>query len=121
MKQLKDIVLTGFLALLAFTACTEEKLIDERPMETGTVSISFSTEGVETKEWICMAKPPLVICPQNTISGGALQSTGVQFFCRSFNRRLMGKNRCNHCAPNRASGARISLGEPPRADRAELQ
>ena len=49
MKQLKDIVLTGFLALLAFTACTEEKLIDERPMETGTVSISFSTEGVETK------------------------------------------------------------------------
>lgn len=45
MKQLKDIVLTGFLALLAFTACTEEKLIDERPMETGTVSISFSTEG----------------------------------------------------------------------------
>ena len=28
MKQLKDIVLTGFLALLAFTACTEEKLID---------------------------------------------------------------------------------------------
>ena len=44
MKQLKDIVLTGFLALLAFTACTEEKLIDERPMETGTVSISFSTE-----------------------------------------------------------------------------
>ena len=50
MKQLKDIVLTGFLALLAFTACTEEKLIDERPMETGTVSISFSTEGVETKE-----------------------------------------------------------------------
>lgn len=49
MKQLKDIVLTGFLALLAFTACTEEKLIDERPMETCTVSISFSTEGVETK------------------------------------------------------------------------
>lgn len=49
MKKLKDIVLTGFLALLAFTACTEEKLIDERPMETGTVSISFSTEGVETK------------------------------------------------------------------------
>ena len=49
MKQLNDIVLTGFLALLAFTACTEEKLIDERPMETGTVSISFSTEGVETK------------------------------------------------------------------------
>lgn len=33
----------------------------------------------------------------------------------------MGKNRCNHCAPNRASGARLSLGEPPRVDRAELQ
>ncbi|WP_455636360.1 hypothetical protein [Parabacteroides sp.] len=49
MKQLKDIVLTGFLALLVFTACTEEKLIDEQPVETGTVSISFSTEGVDTK------------------------------------------------------------------------
>lgn len=49
MKQFKDIVLTGFLALLALAACTEEKLIDEQPMETGTVSISFSTEGVETK------------------------------------------------------------------------
>ena len=49
MKQLKNILLTGFLALLAFAACTEDKLIDEQPMETGTVSISFSTEGVETK------------------------------------------------------------------------
>lgn len=49
MKQLKNILLTGFLALLAFAACTEDKLIDEQPMETGTVSISFSMEGVETK------------------------------------------------------------------------
>ena len=49
MKQLKNILLTGFLALLAFAACTEDKLIDEQPMETCTVSIAFSTEGVETK------------------------------------------------------------------------
>ena len=42
MKQLKNILLTGFLALLAFAACTEDKLIDEQPMETGTVSISLS-------------------------------------------------------------------------------
>jgi hypothetical protein len=49
MKKLKDIVLIGFLALLAFTACTEETLIDEWPVETGMVSISFSAEGVETK------------------------------------------------------------------------
>lgn len=49
MKKLKDIVLTGFLALLAFTACTEETLIDEWPVETGMVSIPFSAEGVETK------------------------------------------------------------------------
>lgn len=49
MKKLKDIVLTGFLALLAFTACTEETLIDEWPVETGMVSIPFFAEGVETK------------------------------------------------------------------------
>lgn len=49
MKKIKNILLTGILALMAFSSCNEESIIGELPMETGTVTISFSTEGLSTK------------------------------------------------------------------------